>query len=200
MRAVQAAALVLGAVVLGLLIHSAVRVPPWPIGQQTPWPEQAPIVGPRVPWEYKGAILEPLASYRIQARVLSRLDYEGTPIDAVMPMDLALGWGLMSDEANVVRADVEQGGRWYTYRWKGAPPSGPWASSSANTHLIPATPEVERQLRSVRVGHWVRMTGRLVSVKLPGQPTLRSSLSRGDQGGGACEILWVETVQSGPWR
>jgi hypothetical protein len=64
-------------------------------------------------------------------------------------------------------------------------------------HLIPATPAVEKRLKSLRPGQVVALKGYLVEVTGDGGFTWRSSLTREDTGAGACELIWVEELYAG---
>jgi len=140
-----------------------------------------------------GAALAPLAGFSVDARVLGREDYRlGREAD-YSPVDLALGWGRMADDAVLARLSISQGGRWYRYRWQGEPPI-PVAEivrSSANMHMIPANAEVARTLRGVRRDDTVRIDGWLVQVDAPDGWRWRSSVTRDDTGAGACELVYV---------
>jgi hypothetical protein len=140
--------------------------------------------------------LQPLARFEATARVLGREDYRlGTEAD-LSPTDLALGWGRMSDSAVVSALDIDQSGRWYHYSWDGAPPIPlpEIVRSSANMHLIPADEAVADSLRRVREGQVVRISGYLVEARRPDGWRWRSSLTRNDSGGGACEVVWLERL------
>jgi len=140
--------------------------------------------------------LQPLADFEVEARVLAREDYAWDAGAALAPIDLALGWARMSDTAVLERLDISQGARFYTYRWRGEPPI-PVAEivrSSANMHLIPADEGIARVLERVRVGAVVTLRGRLVEARRDDGWRWRSSLSREDSGGGACELLLVEAA------
>ena len=63
--------------------------------------------------------------------------------------------------------------------------------SSANMHLIPADAAVAQALRGVRAGQHVRIDGWLVQADAPDGWRWRSSLTREDSGGGACELVYV---------
>lgn len=64
---------------------------------------------------------------------------------------------------------------------------------SANTHIIPADAEVASVVKSAIRGDIVRLEGVLVECKLGGEGRpWRSSLTRDDTEGGACEIMLVE--------
>ena len=142
------------------------------------------------------ARLRPLAGFSIDARVLSREDYRFGREADISPVDLALGWGRMTDDAVLSRLDITQGGRWYRYRWQGDPPI-PLAEivrSSANMHMIPADDAVAAALKRIERGQRVRIDGWLVEVNAPDGWRWRSSLTREDTGGGACELVYVCAV------
>ena len=62
-------------------------------------------------------------------------------------------------------------------------------------HMIPANPVVEKRLKSVRPGNIVRVRGCLVEVSAKDGWRWRSSLTRTDTGPGACELIWVESLE-----
>lgn len=141
--------------------------------------------------------ITPLAEFRIDARVLGRETYRFDAGAALAPIDLALGWGRMSDSIVIERLAISQSGRWYNYRWgaEGPPlPPEEIRMSSANMHLIPADAAVANLLEQVRVGDLVRLEGKLVQADGEDGWRWRSSLTREDSGGGACELIWVESV------
>ena len=138
--------------------------------------------------------LPPLASFSIEARVLSREDYSFGPESAISPTDLALGWQRMADPAVYEPLGISQSGRWYRYRWGGQGPPIPLPEivrSSANMHMVPADPEVERALDGVREGQMVRLQGWLIEARRDDGWAWRSSLTREDSGDGACELVYV---------
>ena len=144
-----------------------------------------------------GYVIETLASYEVRARVLSIERYRMGREADLSPLDFALGWGPMSDTAVLDRLSISQSGRWYHFRWEGAPPIDPsiMAKSSANTHLVPADDLVKKRLLDVRKGAVVTLSGYLINVRHSDGWTWRSSLSRDDTGGGSCELMFVTDVQ-----
>ena len=143
-------------------------------------------------------LLTARASYDITARVLSREDYRFDAMADLVPEDLALGWGPMSDSAVIRHFDIEQAARFYTWRPRGALPLPRDAviAHSANTHVIPADARVRAQLARVRVGQIVHLTGWLVDGRRDDGASIRTSLTRLDSGAGACEVFLVNSVQT----
>jgi hypothetical protein len=143
-------------------------------------------------------VITPLARYSITAVVLSRERYRFDDGAALSPLDLALGWGSMSIAGVVNDLQMSQGGRFYEYQWKESSPLEPdqIISHSANTHCLPANAQVRRQLLSVKRHDLVTMEGYLVEARGANGSVWRSSLTRDDDGGGACEVMWVTSCSS----
>ena len=158
-------------------------------------PSQAPCGSSRL-LEVAGYTLTPLASYHLTARVLHKKRYfSGTA--ALVPYDVALGWGRMSDTAVLSNLVISQGNRFYFYEWRHrAPiPQGEIIAHSANNHLIAADSNIAGFIRSLRVGHLVDLRGYLVEARKDNGFIWRSSLSRVDSGNGACELFYVTNAR-----
>lgn len=149
------------------------------------------------PFEFRGFQVKPLATFTVQARVLSREDYSLGKEAELSPVDLALGWKRMADPGVYKALNITQSGRWYRYTWRDQPPIPPQEiiESSANMHMIAATPAVERALKQARAGGYIRITGKLVEVTHQSGWRWTSSLTRTDSGANACELVFVEAVQ-----
>lgn len=161
-------------------------------------PLQSPVPdGLRLP-DMAGATLTPLAGFSVDARVLGREDYHlGKEVD-FSPTDLALGWGRMTDDAVLSRLNISQGGRWYHYSWRDEPPIpvDEIVRSSANMHMVPADAAVAKALGRVAKGDRIRIDGWLLQID-GGNWRWRSSLTRDDSGGGACEVVYVCAISPG---
>jgi len=141
--------------------------------------------------------LTPRAHYDITARILSREDYHFDALASLVPEDLALGWGAMSDNEVLKSFKISQGARFYT--WQPIAqlpiPREDVIEHSANTHVIPADAVVRRQLARLRVGQVVHLSGLLVDGVRDDGAWVHTSLTRKDSGAGACEIMYVEDVE-----
>ena len=137
-----------------------------------------------------------MAGFEIRARVLSRKNYYLGRESDLSPLDLALGWGVMSDEAILARIDISQGARWYKTRYQYPAPvsDSQIILNSSNMHMIPANRRVKKALKKLRQGEVVRLRGYLVNVDHDSGWFWRTSLRRDDTGAGACEIVYVESV------
>lgn len=141
-------------------------------------------------------MLRTRAHFELTARVLAREDYRFDGGAGLAPMDLALGWGRMSDSAVLSDIDIRQSGRFYYWHVASFPiPRREIETSSANMHLIPADGGVRRAMDRVRPGELVHLTGFLVDASRPDGWRWRTSLSREDTGNGACELVYVEELE-----
>lgn len=137
------------------------------------------------------------AHFAVTARVLSRKDYSWGADADLVPMDLALGWGRMSDSKVLADIDISQSGRFYYWRTSTFPiPRREIETSSANMHMIPADAAVKSQLEQVRDGQLVHIEGFLVNASRPDGWHWNTSMTRNDTGGGACELVYVERVSA----
>jgi hypothetical protein len=141
--------------------------------------------------------LTPRAYYDITARILSREDYRFDALAELVPEDLALGWGPMSDNRILSAFEITQSVRFYSWRpLKRLPiPRQDVIEHSANTHVIPADSTVRSQLARLRVGQVVHLTGLLVDGVRNDGASVHTSLTRSDTGAGACEVMLVERVE-----
>jgi hypothetical protein len=140
--------------------------------------------------------LTPRAQYDITARILGREDYRFDALADLVPEDLALGWGPMSDNRVLAAFEFSQSARFYSWRPRSGLPIArkDVIEHSANTHVIPADAHTRAQLARLRVGEVVRLTGILVDAVRDDGASVRTSMTRTDSGAGACEVMLVERV------
>ena len=136
------------------------------------------------------------ARFEIHARVLSTEQYYLNREADLSPIDLALGWGVMSDQSLLEQIDISQSSRWYRWRYEGSIPVSDQqiTDNSSNMHMVPATASVERSLMKLREGDIIILQGYLVDVDHESGWRWRTSMSRTDTGAGACEIVYVESI------
>jgi hypothetical protein len=147
--------------------------------------------------------LQPRAIYKITGYAAETSRQLLDKWDFVMPMDVALVWGPIADPAVLSHLKFHLSERYVSYWYDATTPSsavGKLPSHIANNHLIPADEEVARALDRIRIGDLVTLRGKLVDVGIhdgDGRQVFRSrtSLTRDDVGSGACEIIWVESVE-----
>ena len=112
----------------------------------------------------------------------------GSDEQATYPQGSGLG--------RAVQAGVEiwQPGQAKRVAWCPPIPLDEIVRSSANMHMIPADEAVAAALRQVGKDDRVRIDGWLVEVQADDGWRWRSSLTRDDQGQGACEVVYVCAV------
>src|SRR5438105_4940329 len=184
------------AIALTVLVYYSYRPITYPAGVLIDSePAQAAIGDGEHPIEYGEYHLKPLARFSFDARILHRKVYDYDRSAKLVPVDLALGWGVMSDQAVLDKIKISQSMRFYWYKYQTPPPipQDQIISHSTNLHVIPATPAIASFCKSLRQGELVRLDGELVEATGPEIGTWRSSLSRTDTGNGACELMLVET-------
>jgi hypothetical protein len=152
--------------------------------------EQATAISDR---EFK---LYPRAQFSADARVLSRERYSQGKLADIVPLDIAVGWGRMSDSDVLEKLEITQGNRFYYWHYENEPPipRAEIEAHSANWHIVPASDGVWKSLKNVRVGAVVHLEGLLVDIDGPEIGQIRTSLTRSDTGAGACEIIYVESA------
>jgi hypothetical protein len=69
-------------------------------------------------FDFKGYRITPLATFEVEARVLSREDYRMGREADLAKTDLALGWGRMSDKAVLDQIEIGQSNRFYHWHVK----------------------------------------------------------------------------------
>jgi len=157
--------------------------------QQTELAEITPI-----PFDYY--VIQPMAEFRLEARVLAREDYHFGREADLSPTDLVLGWGKMADPQVLKQITIRQSGRWYFWQVESFPiPRRSIETQSANMHFIPANDEVARTLKQIRPGQLITLQGYLVNVNAEDGWRWRSSLSREDTGANACELIFVKQLK-----
>jgi hypothetical protein len=142
--------------------------------------------------------LTKVAEYRVRGRVLRTKVYHSGVQARIVPVDVALGWGRMSDQAVLDQFRLSMGNRFFFFEWEGAPavPREEITRSVANHHVISASKDVARKIKRLRIGQIAEMRGWLVDVKGPDGFQWKTSRTRGDSGNGACEVLYATGVEA----
>jgi hypothetical protein len=159
-------------------------------------PEQVNIKQPESFIHKEDFRIIPLASFKLNGKVLSRKDYSYGPGAELSPVDFAMGWGEMSDETVLEQIDISQSGRWYRWRVEQFPiPRKKIETQSANMHFVPADDYVASQLEKVRQGEIIQAEGFLIRAEMDDGWRWQSSLTRNDTGDGACELFYVREIE-----
>jgi len=167
-------------------------------------PEQALVTGvAAIEFDVKShhVRLTPRATYRITGYAAETSRKLLDQWEFVVPLDVAFVWGPVADPAVLKHMKFHLSDRYVSYWYDATTPpvAGGLPAHIANNHLIPATDDVARELDRVQIGSLVKLQGKLVDVEIRdhGQVAarMRTSLTRTDVGSGACEIIWVESVE-----
>jgi len=146
-------------------------------------------------FRFKDYSIQPLASFQGTARVLGAEHYRLGREAELSPVDLAIGWGPMAEDRVLDALDMRQSRRFFLWRAESLPiPRADIETHSANLHIIPANPEIDHRLRTVRAGDVISFRGYLVRIQADDGWQWRSSLTRDDTGAGACELVPLETL------
>lgn len=145
---------------------------------------------------HRGYQLTPVARFEAKARLLGKKRYRSDATAGLAPYDLAIGWGPMSDTSILEQYDIIQQQRVYRWHSEQRPlPTKTVILNSTNLHVIPATAAVSARLARLREGHVVELRGRLVDVLSNDGNRWKTSTTRSDAGVGACEIVWLESIE-----
>ena len=146
--------------------------------------------------------LKPMATYKASVMVMSKKSYSYGWTGKIIPIDLALAWGKLTEPRYAEHIDYRQSDRWYYFEYdSGSPLSGGYIGEhSANNHIIPATENIYKALKSIKKKQKVVLEGYLVNLKGTyegGKVFWNSSLTRKDHGANACELFFVKKVRIG---
>jgi hypothetical protein len=154
----------------------------------------------------EGGVLLPVAQFETRGRVLNIERFKPHQslvnwIPGLRPAthDIGLGFGPMTDTANVGRFNFTHEGVSHGLRALFARPRGAMSRQEfdelaphiTNVHVIPASEAVYSRLRRVKLGELVTLRGQLVNVRSADGRLATTSTKAGDRD---CEIMWLEEV------
>jgi hypothetical protein len=183
----------------GLLVPAASERADGPVD---PAGEPVQTATQRTPFDVEtgeGAVhVVPRFAFDIPAVVASAESYSADLGAFLSPLDLVMTWGKLPDEPYRGRISYSQMGRFYFWRTSATDLDLHYIGThSANMHLIPATKNLKRAFWKVGGGDRVRIEGLLVDVGMDNGFHWKTSTTREDDGPGACELIWVESLQIG---
>lgn len=141
----------------------------------------------------------PKARYQINGVLVSKKRYMKGYMSYLSPWDYAIIWG---DAPNYLPyLKFEQMVRYCMFQFKSSSPVdvNKIANQMGNNHLIPANKNLRKALGKAKIHDLISLDGFLVNVI--GQDKRRrisnwnTSLIRTDNGGGACEIIYVTRLR-----
>ena len=141
------------------------------------------------------------AAYTVRGIVVGRENYHSGWNTLISPSDVALCWGKLAENGTYRRLKWSQGNRWYF--WRAGEEFGYnndfVAQHSSNNHVIPATPNLAKAVKSLKEGDAVELRGHLVDVTAVRKSEnyfWNSSVSTTDRGDGSCEIIYLTQVKA----
>lgn len=143
--------------------------------------------------------LDAKASYEISGQLVSKRRYVSGFMHKLSPWDYALAWGGLVQQLDKLK--FKQVVRFALYKYSAKNPVDPHfvGRHFSNNHLIPANTNIRKAMARAGKGDKIKLQGYLVYVKSfakkGGSATWNSSLTREDEGNGACEIIYVESLQ-----
>jgi len=165
-------------------------------------PAQGATREPVFNFEYRGVTydVKPVASYELHGLVVTHNDTTGLgdlthDENSVDTKDLCVLWG-----ANLARDDYrsitfESTPTWCHWSWRSSDIQFD-SHAIANNHLVTDDDALRKALDRVHVGDQIRFRGMLVNYRDQRYPDhwRNSSTTRTDGGGGACEVVFFETL------
>jgi len=165
-------------------------------------------------------VLNLQAEYTLKGLVVAKntnfwfRDIMRNKFDDICLVDLGIVWGDLSKNSKTLhkvwkiksRKTLGEARRlsWSTHNLRQSPWSLDYVSAHiSHTHMIPASENVMKALRSIKKGDIVNIDGYLVDIYTDRtQLVAKTSLSRTDtdptsRGSGACEVMYVKQVQIG---
>ena len=142
--------------------------------------------------DQKISLLEPFSG---EFRILGSKQYHDDEQAKYSPIDYAVTRGLFTDPEIARQISINQYGRYLN--WKMAkPPIPPKLATQlvSNMHIIPANPEIAKQITQVKRGDLVRLEGDLVQIDAK-ELRWKSALDWNGIGDGACKLIRVDSIK-----
>ena len=143
----------------------------------------------------KGQSIEVLQPFKGDFRILGSKTYQHDAQAKFSPIDYAVSWGLFAEPEIARHITVNQYDRYLNWKIDRLPvPAEQAMQMVSNMHIIPANPQIAKDIQKVKRGDLVRLKGELVEVK-DQDLVWTSSLTPTDTGDGACEVFRVSSIQ-----
>ena len=123
---------------------------------------------------------------------ISDIYHDETSVDT---RDLCVLWGENLETNDFHRVDFDSGSNFCYFQY------GPGVSFNhgelSNNHLITDNPSIRDRIADVRVGDQIHIVGSLVNYRFARRPQYwrETSTDRGDDGAGACEVIFVDQME-----
>jgi hypothetical protein len=149
------------------------------------------------PWRVEGATIRARATFEVNAVLIHKERYWLGRETELAPWDLGVGWGELADGEMIRQFKFFHSHRFFYWRTDDEPPIpvDELGASISNIHAIPADSTVRARLRRLDAGDRIVLRGYLVDVMGDDGWEWNTSLSRTDDGAGACELMWITAVE-----
>lgn len=140
--------------------------------------------------------LYPMADYTIKAQLKSKKTYTDDWKAMISHYDLCLAWGDLALTSSK-KIKFSQRDRWCYFKYvPGFPLDGEYILPHySNNHIIYSNPKIKTAIEEMKINEVVKLSGQLVNTKgrCKNGKTYdwKTSVSRQDIGGGACEVFFV---------
>lgn len=143
----------------------------------------------------KDQSIKKLQSFKGDFRILGSKIYTSDEQAKFSPIDYAVSWGLFAEPEIARHISVNQYDRFLNWKIDRLPvPAEQAMQMVSNMHIIPANPQIAKQIKNVKRGDLVRLKGELVEIK-DKNLVWTSSLIPTDTGDGACELFRVSSIE-----
>ena len=143
----------------------------------------------------KDQSIKKLQSFKGDFRILGSKIYTSDEQAKFSPIDYAVSWGLFAEPEIARHISVNQYDRFLNWKIDRLPvPAEQAMQMVSNMHIIPANPQIAKQIKHVKRGDLVRLKGELVEIK-DKNLVWTSSLTPTDTGDGACELFRVSSIE-----
>lgn len=143
----------------------------------------------------KDQSIKKLQTFKGDFRILGSKIYAHDQQAKFSPIDYAVSWGLFAEPEIAQHISVNQYDRYLNWKIDRLPvPKEQAMQMVSNMHIIPANPQIAKQIKNVKRGDLVRLKGELVEIK-DKDLVWTSSLTPTDTGDGACELFRVSSIQ-----
>lgn len=145
--------------------------------------------------EAKGQSISVLKPFKGEFRILGSKQYTSDEQAKFSPIDFAVSYGLFAHPQIASQIKINQYDRYLNWSLRTLPvPPEQAMKLVSNMHIIPANPDIAKQITQVKRGDLVRLKGELVEVR-DKNLVWTSSLAPGGVGDGACEVFRVSSIQ-----
>jgi len=148
------------------------------------------------PFSHKNLLVTPVRRIEGEMRVLSKNWYLLDDKADIVPYDLVLGWGDMSDEKVIGNIKVSQRNRNYRMEMTRHPiPPKQIGEQSTMIHALPSSKMIQDELNKVRRGNIITIKGYIVDVKSKDESWFWKSDFRNESlGDRDSQIVWIEEI------